>query len=133
MVSVVQRLWCVGKHALPLQPRVLDLVVVTGDGKQETLTSDAHFRMLPLKVSQYNTWLGRALKMPVRWWWQHGFDQPLIQEMFQAIPGSSKLAGVSKNMVVNIAVRGKEVMVLNNRKAVALAFGATTFDGQDLQ
>ena len=74
--------------------------------------------------------------MPARWWWQHGFDQPLIQETRQAIPGTRGMqskAGLSKNIVVKIAVRGKEVMVMNNRKAVTLAFNATDFDGQDLE
>ena len=40
---------------------------------------------------------------------------------------------MSTNMVVKSVVRGKEVLVLNNRKAVTLALDATTFDGQDLQ
>ena len=63
-------------------------------------------------------------------------QQPLMQELLQAIPGShyrSGVAGVSKNMVVPVGVRGKEVLVLNTRRAATLVFGATTFDGQDLQ
>lgn len=141
MVSV-ERLWCVAGYPLPLQPRVLDLVGLE-NGKAEVLRPDAEFLLLDLKVSQYCSWLDKALAKPPRWWWQHGFDQRLIQEMIQAIPGTHKLnkngnlqkvPGMSMNMVVKIVVRDKEVLVLNNRKAVTLAFDATAFDGQqDLQ
>ena len=73
--------------------------------------------------------------MPVRWWWQHGMKLPLIQEMLRAIPGfpGHRAAGASNNMVVKIVVRGKDVMVMNNCKAVTLPLDATTFDGQELQ
>ena len=62
--------------------------------------------------------------------------QPLAQELVQAIQGPKSRAGfvgMSKNIVVPVGVRGKEVLVINTRRTVTLAFGATTFDGQDLQ
>ena len=141
MVSV-ERLWCAAGFPLPLQPRVLDLVAVN-QGKAEVLRPDAEFLLLDLKVSQYCSWLDKALAKPPRWWWQHGFHQRLIQEIIQAIPGThelnkngklQKVPGMSANTVVKIVVRDTEVLVLNNRKAVTLAFDAETFDGkQDLQ
>ena len=141
MVSVERR-WCVAGYPLPLQPRVLDLVIVN-EGKAEVLRADAEFLLLDLKVSQHCSWLGKALAKPVRWWWMHGFHQRLIQEIIQAIPGVhhlsrngklQKVPGMSANMVVKIVVRDTDMLVLNNRKAVTLAFDAETFDGkQDLQ
>ena len=140
MVSV-ERLWCAAGYPLPLQPRVLDLVAVN-QGKAEVLRPDGEFLLLDLKVSQYCSWLDKALAKPPRWWWQHGFHQRLIQEIIQAIPGTKalrngklqKVPGMSANTVVKIVVRDTEVLVLNNRKAVTLAFDAGTFDGkQDLQ
>ena len=137
----MERRWCVAGYPLPLQPRVLDLVIVN-EGKAEVLRPDAEFLLLDLKVSQYCSWLDKALAKPVRWWWMHGFHQRLIQEIIQAIPGVhhlsrngklQKVPGMSANTVVKIVVRDTEVLVLSNRKAVTLAFGATTFDGQDLQ
>ena len=137
MVSVVQRLWCVGNQVLPLKRGVLDLVGFASDGRPETILEDTEFFLLPLKVSQHDSWLDKVLDKSARWWWQHGAYQPLIQEMLQAIPGTGgkwqKRAGLSKRNLVKIAVRGREVIVMNNRKAVTLAFNATTFDGQDLQ
>ena len=137
MASVVQRLWCVGNQILPLQRKVLDLVVITSDGRLESVLDDTEFLLLPLKVSQGSKWLDEYLEKPPKWWWFNGHHQPLIQELLKAIPGTggtlSKRAGLSKRNLVKIVVRGREVVVMNNRKAVTLAFNATTFDGQDLQ
>ena len=137
MVSVVQRLWCVGNQVLPLKRCVLDLVGFASGGRPETILEDTEFFLLPLKVSQHDRWLDEYLEKPTKWWWLNGRHQPLIQEVLQAIPGTGgkwqKRAGLSKRNLVKIVVRGREVVVMNNRKAVTLAFSATTFDGQDLQ
>ena len=80
---------------------------------------------LPLNASQNSTWMDRAFGEPAKWCWLHGCHQPLAQEILQASPGmQTHWAGVSRHMVVNIAVRGKDLVSRNNRTAVTLAFGA---------
>ena len=110
MAATVQHLWCVGKHALPFQQDGLDLVSLANPEQPEVLRADALFFLLSLKVSQQSSWMGRARNMPVRWWWSHGLQQPLIQELVQAIPGPPRtgrgFAGVAKNIVVPGGVCG---------------------------
>ena len=87
MAATGQLLWWYAKEALPLQRKQLDRVSLTYPRNPEVLREDDQFFLLSLKVAQQSTWMDRALNMPVRWWWSHGMQQPLMQELLQAIPG----------------------------------------------
>ena len=122
-MALLEKKWCLGNVVLPLEQHTCDLV----DLKNGVVGDDENcpFLLLPLKSTGQTEWLDRHLKQRCRWWKRSGRYQPLMQELIDALPGSSKkqkYAGLTSRVVVPIEVRGKTILVLNNRNAPALAF-----------
>ena len=133
-MPLLEKKWCLGNVVLPLEQHTCDLVDlkkgVVGDDE------DCSFLFLPLKSTGQTEWLEGHLKQRCRWWKRSGRYQPLMQELIEAIPGSSKkqkYAGLTSRVVVPIEVRGKTILVLNNRNAPALAFHEGDEEFESLQ
>ena len=133
-MPLLEKKWCLGNVVLPLEQHTCDLV----DLKNGVVGDDENcsFLFLPLKSTGQTEWLEGHLKQRCRWWKRSGRYQPLMQELIEALPGSSKkqkYAGLTSRVVVPIEVRGKTILVLNNRNAPALAFHEGDEEFESLQ
>ena len=133
-MPLLEKKWCLGNVVLPLEQHACDLV----DLKNGVVGDDENcsFLFLPLKSTGQTEWLEEHLKQRCRWWKRSGRYQPLMQELIDALPGHSKkqkYAGLTSRVVVPIEVRGKTILVLNNRHAPALAFHEGDEEFESLQ
>ena len=107
---------------MPLTARTLDF----WDDQnlmEESDSEDIPFLLLSLKVTGEAEWMERYLEKPSRWWRFKGRSQPLFQEILAAFPKKVKgdLAHNAK-IVLPIEVRGKKILVLNDRRSPVFAF-----------
>ena len=129
-MPVVQQKWALGDHVLPLERQVLDLV----DPSQhppECREQDLGFLLLSLKTIDKALWLTEYLGVRSSWWRQLGLRQPLMQEMARGFPKRVK-GLLSAQMVIPIIVRGKEILVVNRRSPVTMAFVESKSDFESL-
>ena len=122
--------WCLDETILPLERRILDLCSWTG-GRAETTKEDCPFLLLRLGGRAGAPWLGKHFRQPAKWWWSLSRRANIIKDMLEQYP--TKLNGRSRNVVVPIVVRGQEILVLNERRAVVLAFEEAGAQFESLQ
>ena len=139
----VSQKWCLEDIILPLERRSLDLCTSSGQQAQ-CQKEDCGFLLLNLGGRPAHQWLSRYFGQPKRWWLSLSGSSQLIQDILCEYPGVGSNAprthgatrgviGLSRSCVVSIVVRGKEILVLNDRRSVTLAFEEATAEFENLQ
>ena len=133
-MSLVQKKWCLGNTVLPLETRTFDYVdfhhlLPESDG------DECSFLLLSLKATGDCQWIDKYFERPRGWWRSSGRAMPLMQEILKAFPsgGRQKVAAYTSKTVVPIKVRGKAIVVLNDRRSLALAFDEQDPNWENLQ
>ena len=122
----MQQKWCLGGRALPLlhwKASKVDLHEVTGEADVD----EAPLLLLNFKATADMEWLSEHLRLASRWWLLNSRKVPLLQELLKQIEGKNiraKRAASTCKLVVNILLRDKVVLVLNDARAPILAFDA---------
>ena len=141
-MAVTQK-WCLEDIILPFERRSLDLCTWSGP-RAQSLKEDCGFLLLNLGGRPAHQWLSRYFGQPKRWWLSLSGRSQLIQDILCEYPGVGSssprrhgatrgVVGLSRNCVVSIVVRGKEILVLNDRRSVTLAFEEATAEFENLQ
>ena len=120
----VSRKWCLENTVLPLERRTMDLCSWSG-GQASTTKEDHGFLLLSLAGRSADPWLHLHFGKKPKWWWYRSGRSKLIRELLDQYPVSrskgTKLS-LSSKVVVPIEVRGHQILVLNDRRSVVLAF-----------
>ena len=127
----MQQKWCLGNHPLPFERHQLDLVDPS-QNPPECREQDIWFLLLSLKTTAGKAeWLEECLGVHKLWWRRQGHRQPLMQELANSYPKRAK-GILSRDTVITISRRGKEIMVLNLRAPPTLAFYESKGDFESL-
>ena len=142
-MAVTQK-WCLEDIILPFELRSLDLCSWSGS-RAQSLKEDCGFLLLNLGGRSAHQWLSRYFRQPKRWWWSLSGTSQVIKDILSQYPSSSSsstvrriagasrgVAGLTRNVVVPIVVRGKEILVLNDRRSVTLAFEEAAAEFENL-